>query len=175
MDSEMNYSGQKHPHHSTIYYPNGRTEHTFSDPIGTFTEESFIDFIRMADDSAEKGDGYSKDEWESMPEQYVAECFKECYSNQIMQKGHVLEFGVRGVYVCMGCGYAYPPMSEPCEINEDSIRKMKEEINLNDDDDYKEFLEKQLENTELLLNIVKFGGLSFSVDEFKETLFRKKI
>lgn len=72
--------------------------------------------LEMADWRAEKDEGYTEDEWNKKPDSYLGNCFKECYTPRIMTKGEVLEYGVRGVYVCSGCGYAYSPMLEPDEI-----------------------------------------------------------
>lgn len=48
-------------------------------------------------------------EWNDMPDSFMAECYKQCYADRVMVKGDEFEFGVRGIYVCSGCGYAYPP------------------------------------------------------------------
>ena len=55
----------------------------------------------------------SHEEWDAKPYEYVGECYKQCYAPRIMTKGSIHEYGVNGVYVCSGCGYAYPPNSSP--------------------------------------------------------------
>ena len=57
--------------------------------------------------------GISREEWDSMPDAYRGECFKECHSVQRIRKGSIYEFAVYGVYVCDQCGYAYPPGCAP--------------------------------------------------------------
>jgi len=78
-------------------------------------DQSVIKTLEYADKEAESGRGYTDDDWEEKPDNYVGHCYKQCYADRTMIKGSVLEYGVRGVYVCTGCGYAYPPMSEPSE------------------------------------------------------------
>jgi hypothetical protein len=146
--NELNYTGQKHPHCTTIYYPNGTVKVIPSDPRGILDESSFGRLILIADDLAKEGNGYTKEEWDARPEQYVGHCLKQCYSEQVMQKGHVLEFGVRGVYVCMNCGYAYPPMCEPCDADLDQLKIEIEEC---DDEDEKKFLIEKFDRVQHLL------------------------
>jgi len=69
--------------------------------------------FREAEEEAARGEGFTEEEWESLPDEYVGNCHKECYGWRVMRKGGVVEFGVRGVYVCTGCGYAYPPLFMP--------------------------------------------------------------
>jgi hypothetical protein len=69
--------------------------------------------VTEAEDEAQCGQGYTAEEWGQMPDSYLGMCEKECYGPGMMQKGDVWEYGVRGVYVCSGCGYAYPPLLWP--------------------------------------------------------------
>ncbi|MHC4397147.1 MAG: DNA N-6-adenine-methyltransferase [Planctomycetota bacterium] len=73
--------------------------------------------LEMADDAAGEDLGYTEEEWDKKPHSYMGDCFKQCYAPGLMVKGDVWEYGVRGVYVCSGCGYAYPPMVEPNEVD----------------------------------------------------------
>jgi hypothetical protein len=70
------------------------------------------------DDDSDQDDEPTIEEWDAEPEEYLGYCCKECYANQTMTKGSVAEFGTRGVYVCDGCGYAYPPGCAPGEADE---------------------------------------------------------
>ena len=67
----------------------------------------------MADKMEQDGFALSQEEWDSKPNEYLGDCVKTCYGPRVMIKGSVAEYGARGVYVCTGCGYAYPPKCEP--------------------------------------------------------------
>ena len=69
--------------------------------------------VEEADQLAQRGDGYTEDEWQQMPDSYMGQCEKMCYAPTRMVKGEVWEYGARGVYVCSQCGYAYPPLLWP--------------------------------------------------------------
>jgi hypothetical protein len=77
--------------------------------------------IELANKMAQDKLGLTEEEWEKRPDSYLGDCYKTCYAPRIMEKGSVYEYGVRGVYVCTGCGYAYPPLHEPdkAEIDEE--------------------------------------------------------
>ena len=64
----------------------------------------------MADKSHEREFGLSRAEWERCPDHYTDYCCKGCYEDVRYYKGSVVEFGVRGVYICPGCGYALAPI-----------------------------------------------------------------
>ena len=74
------------------------------------------DAIQEADEAAERGEGLTEEEWDVLPDTYIGNCYKLCYGDQMMVKGSVYRFGIRGVYVCSGCSYAYPPGCEPEEV-----------------------------------------------------------
>ena len=80
----------------------------------------YPDYCRWCEQQAElkagDGNGPTREAWESEPDTYRGECFKGCYSVQTLYKGSVYEFGAYGVYVCCGCGYAYPPNCEPAPV-----------------------------------------------------------
>jgi len=73
----------------------------------------------------ECADGWTDEEWEAAPMEYLGSCSKGCYGRRVMTKGHEAVFGVRGVYVCSGCGYAYPPFESaediPAGLGEDDV------------------------------------------------------
>lgn len=73
-------------------------------------QENYPEYVAhcnaQADKEAEIGEGLTAEEWESRPEKFREECIKGCYRKTTWIKGHVLEFGVRGIYVCQGCEYA---------------------------------------------------------------------
>ncbi|NJO82027.1 MAG: hypothetical protein HC828_04010, partial [Blastochloris sp.] len=66
-----------------------------------------IDPLTMADWMAARGGGLTAAAWAAQPTAYVGSCAK-CYEEQILIKGSVEEYGVRGIYVCQMCAYAYP-------------------------------------------------------------------
>lgn len=78
--------------------------------------QSEIDFFhemnldKQLEEETANGESATADEWANMPDEFVGHCFKGCYSPQTMRKGAPERFGYRGVYVCQGCGYAYPPV-----------------------------------------------------------------
>jgi hypothetical protein len=65
--------------------------------------------LDMTDAPEQDGHGLSQEEWDDEPDEIIADCIKTCYGRRVMVKGSVYEYGVRGVYVCTGCDYAYPP------------------------------------------------------------------
>lgn len=71
------------------------------------------DAFREAEEEAMKGERLNGEEWESLPNKYIGKCDKNCYGWRKMEKVEVVDFGVRGVYVCAVCGYAYPPLYMP--------------------------------------------------------------
>ena len=68
---------------------------------------------KEAEAAAKSGLGYTEEEWGQMPDSYSANCFKQCYTVTTMEKGDVWEFGIRGVYRCRACSYAYAPLFWP--------------------------------------------------------------
>lgn len=66
------------------------------------------DIEKMADNANRRGEGLTSDEWSSRPESVSGYCCK-CHSDTVFKKGDVVEFGVRGVYICDNCEYAFPP------------------------------------------------------------------
>lgn len=68
---------------------------------------------KRADREAGCERGLTASAWAAMPESYWGVCFKGCYVKRELVKGTVEEFGVRGVYVCSGCEYAFPPDCQP--------------------------------------------------------------
>jgi len=54
----------------------------------------------------------SADMWDTYPDEYLGDCLKQC-GTRVMVKGDPDEFDSYGVYICTGCGYAYPPDCEP--------------------------------------------------------------
>lgn len=72
-------------------------------------KESLKEIYEEVEAMAQEGLGCTEEEWDSLPEEYVGMCEKECYTYTYMRKGSEIEFGVRGVYVCDRCSYAYPP------------------------------------------------------------------
>jgi hypothetical protein len=54
----------------------------------------------------------------------------------VLEKGSVVEFGVYGVYVCTGCGYAYHPELPPasCDLDERNQRFRESAEEDNDDE-----------------------------------------
>ena len=71
--------------------------------------ESVKEIYEEVEAMAQEGFGCTEKEWDSLPDQYVGMCIKECHRYIYMRKGSEIEFGVRGVYVCDRCSYAYPP------------------------------------------------------------------
>ena len=71
-----------------------------------------IDPVTMADWMAARGGGLTAAAWTQEPLAYVGSC-ATCYEEQILIKGAVAEYGVRGIYICQMCGYAYPYGSNP--------------------------------------------------------------
>lgn len=94
--------------------------------------------IEEKDEFAERGGikGYTEEEWDNKPDSYVGDCFKQCYEPRIMTRGDVFEYGIRGVYICSGCGYAYMPGGEPEKVNlevyNEEIEKEEKEEREND-------------------------------------------
>ena len=79
-----------------------------------------IDPMAMADWMAARGGGLTAAAWTQEPLAYVGSCVK-CYEEQILIKGTVAEYGVRGIYVCQMCGYAYPYGSNPPPLDRPTI------------------------------------------------------
>lgn len=68
--------------------------------------------------------GLSEKTWKHCVDTYVDECSKNCYADRVFEKGDELEFGVRGVYVCSGCGYARSPINESfVAVNRDFLKE----------------------------------------------------
>lgn len=84
----------------------------------SYAPRDYPDPLVLAQESADAGDGLTADEWEKMPDEYLGDCNKQCYGPRWMVKGDVYEYGAYGVYVCSGCGYAYPPKCEPDKVTE---------------------------------------------------------
>lgn len=75
-----------------------------------------------AEMAAMDGTGLTKEQWDKEPETYIGHCFKQCYEDMEMVKGSIFEYGIRGIYVCSGCGYSYPPGCAPDEVKKKSRR-----------------------------------------------------
>jgi hypothetical protein len=90
--------------------------------------------FETAEEFSKRGEGYTEEEWNEKPHSYIGDCFKQCYAPGLMVKGDVWEYGVRGVYVCSGCGYAYPPMMEPDEVDLEEYNR----INKDEDEENEE-------------------------------------
>ena len=76
-------------------------------------KKTITEMIKMAGEVVERGNGYTKQEWEEMPDYFVGFCDKNCFGPRVFKQGAMLDYGVRGVYICTGCGYACPPFLEP--------------------------------------------------------------
>lgn len=74
--------------------------------------------IELAEKMVAQGECPSKEEWAMEPETYTGHCHKGCYAPRVLTKGSVYEYGVYGVYVCSGCGYAYPPFCAPAAMSD---------------------------------------------------------
>jgi len=76
------------------------------------------EILAAADKAEAEGSGLGQKEWDALPESYTGDCYKQCYGPRVMVKGDVLEYGVRGVYKCTGCGYQYAPFCQPAPIQQ---------------------------------------------------------
>jgi hypothetical protein len=111
--------------------------------------------LELAEKLSSEGHGLSKEAWADQQDCYVGECYKECYEPQVLIKGSVYEFGVYGVYVCSGCGYAYPPECEPAEWNETKERAVMENERSDGDPDQTAHAIAQFEETKWLQEKVR--------------------
>ena len=99
--------------HGDLYLPAARIEAVLAQVIDfvavkeQLDRRSWEEVIATADAMIEVCGGLGEQEWDALPLAFIDYCDKQCYAERVLAKGSVREFGVRGVYQCSDCGYAW--------------------------------------------------------------------